>query len=91
MPLSPKERRTLSAAGNRLAAVTTIAAGELPDGVVAHVRQAFGERELVKVRVQADDRAACGDVGAQLAERVPCEVVARIGRVLLLYRAAPAE
>ena len=86
MPLSSRERRTLAARGNRLKARVTIRADELSDAAVAHVRHAFGERELVKIRISTDDREACDRAADQLRERVPCEVVQRVGRVVLLYR-----
>jgi RNA-binding protein len=88
MAIDAKRRRELAAQGNRLEARLTIgaAADALPDSVVAHVRRALEAAELLKIRVQADDRDACAAVGQQLVERVPCELVQRVGRVLLVYR-----
>lgn len=88
MGLSSAERRVLTAQGNRLKARVIIRAGELSDATVAHVRQAFGDKELIKVRINADDRQECGQAAQELAERIPCELVQRVGRVALLYRPA---
>ena len=86
MPLSSKERRALAARGNRLKASVIIRADELSEATVAHVRNAFGERELLKVRISTDDREACSRAALELAKRIPCELVQRVGRVALLYR-----
>jgi len=86
MPLSSAERRTLAARGNRLKAHVIIRAEELSDAAVAHVRQAFGTSELLKVRISTDDRAACDRAALRLGALVPCEIVQRVGRVVLLYR-----
>ena len=88
MALSSQQRRDLFGQGHLLKPVATLAAGELSEGAVAHVRATFAGRELIKVRVNADSSAECDVLGEQLARRVPCEVVRRVGRILLLYRAA---
>jgi RNA-binding protein len=88
MAITPQQRRALMVEGHHLKPVATVAAGEVSDGAVAHVRAAFVGRELVKLRVNADSGAECDGLGAELARRVPCEMVRRLGRVLLLYRAA---
>lgn len=88
MGLSSKERRELAAKGNRLKARVIIGGDELSDASVAHVRQAFGAQTLLKVRISTDDRERCAQVAQGLAERIPCELVGRVGRVALLYRPA---
>lgn len=89
MPTDAKHRRTLSAKGHHLKATVSVSADELSDAVIAHLRRSFAGRELLKLRIHADGRDECDAVAAELARRVPCEVVRRIGRVLLLYRPTP--
>ncbi len=88
MGLSSGRRRELSAKGNRLKAHVIVRADELSDATLAHVRQAFGTKELIKIRISTDDRQQCLLTAQELAERIPCELVQRIGRVALLYRPA---
>jgi RNA-binding protein len=90
MALTSRERRALAARGNRLKADITIRAGELSDATVAHVRNALTKRELIKVRISTDDREECAQTADQLAERIPCDLVQRVGRVALLYRSGDA-
>ena len=86
MLLSSGERRALAARGNRLKANVIVRADELSETTVAHVRTAFGKRDLIKVRISSDDREECARAAEELAERIPCELVQRVGRVALLYR-----
>jgi RNA-binding protein len=85
VPPSPKERRELAARGHHLKASVCLSA-EVAEEHVWHVRRAFAADELVKVRIRGDDRAAREQAARELAVRVPCEIVRRIGRVVLLYR-----
>jgi RNA-binding protein YhbY len=87
MPLTPRRRRELARSAHGLH-VSVHVAGTPGESAMEQIRAALSRRELVKVRVQTDDRETCRQVGAQLADRVPCELVARVGRVLLLYRSA---
>ncbi len=91
MPLSSAQRRALAAAANRLKASVTVSADALGDAVVGHVRAVLATRALVKVRIRADDGAACDAAAAELAARVPCELVQRVGRVAVLYRPPSPE
>lgn len=77
-------RRELSARANRLKPAATVSP-ESADAAV-HLRKCFSQSELVKVRVNSDNRDEVEALGARLAAQVPCEVVQRIGFVLTLYR-----
>lgn len=86
MSLSAKERKSLVGASHRLKPLVTLSGGEVSAGALEQVRSCFVRRSLVKVRVQTDDRHDCEAVARTLVEGVPCELVRRIGHVLLLYR-----
>lgn len=73
------------AASHRLKPVAAISADRLTDEAVVHVRACLADRPLVKVRIHAETAAECDAAAADVARRVPCEVVKRIGRVVLLY------
>lgn len=86
MPLSGRQRRELAAQAHALKARITIAADELTPAAVHHVRQALASAGLLKVRIRTHDREAFQRTAEQLARAVPCELVQRIGRVVVLYR-----
>lgn len=85
MALSAKQRRSLLAESHPLKPLMAVGAEGLSETSVEHLRQCFTGRELIKVRVQADDGPACDALAAEIVQRVPCELVRRVGRVLVLY------
>lgn len=86
MALSAKQRRSLLAASHPLKPLMAVGAEGLSEAAVGHIRQCFTGRALVKVRVQADDAPTCDALAAEIVQRVPCELVRRVGRVLILYQ-----
>ena len=87
MPLTSRERRALIARGHQLKADIVLPADAVTDASVAHVQVALRKRDLVKVRIASDTSKECDALAAELAARVPCELVQRVGRVALLYHA----
>ncbi len=90
MPLPSKLRQSLLARAHQLKAAISVPADGITDAIAAHVRAAFARSDLLKVRIHADSGAETDAAAAELCARVPCELVKRIGRVALLYRAPDA-
>jgi len=88
MGLNSQQRQQLLARAHGLAPALTVAADRLVPAVVEQVGSYLSQHELAKVRIRAIDRQACDRAAAELARLVPCELVARIGRVAILYRPA---
>lgn len=86
MPLTTRDRRRLIGESHALSPIAVVSPEAIGDAVVAHVRACLDAHPLAKVRVNADDNATCDAVGAELAARVPCELVKRVGRVLVLHK-----
>ena len=84
--LTPKDRKILLARSHALKPAVTCAADRLSPAVVDQVRAAFPDGGLLKVRITAAAAAPCDAAAARLAAGVPCEVVRRVGRVVVLYR-----
>ncbi len=89
MPLTAAQRRELASQANRLSAHVVVTAGEVSDAVVAHVSRAFGKGELLKVRINTNDRDEAETTAAALAERIGGEIVKRLGFVAVIYRPQP--
>lgn len=89
MPLDPKLRRQLAAQGHHLKPAVHLVAERLGASAVQQVRECLAAHPLIKVRIQADTGKECDAAAAELAAAVPCELVKRVGRVVLLYPAAP--
>lgn len=89
MSLSQAQRKRLRSIGHTLKPIVTVGDKGLTDTVLAEIRRALTDHELVKVKLAAGDRddrqplvdAICADAKAQ-------EVIT-IGKMTLLYRRNP--
>lgn len=80
------QRRRLAVRAHHLKACLNVGRGGLTEAVLQEIRQAFGSTDLIKVRIRADNAAETDEVAAEMASRVPCHLVRRVGRVIVLYR-----
>ena len=86
--LSERQLRFLRGKAHALKPVVLLGQKGLTDNVVAETVQALRDHELIKVRVRAPDRTLREAWLAQLVRQSSCTLVARIGHVAVLYRAA---
>ena len=88
MRLTEKQLRFLRGKAHALKPVVMLGQKGLTENVVAETVQALKDHELIKVRVRATGRTQREAWLAQLVSRSACTLVARIGHVAVLYRAA---
>ena len=87
--LSPTERKALRAAAHHLDPVVMLGEAGLSDAVVAETDRALDAHELIKVRVQGDDRQARAQAMTELCSRLGAAAVQSIGKLLVIYRPRP--
>lgn len=90
-PLSARERAHLKARAHALSPVVQIGQAGLTAEITAEVDRALTAHELIKVRVGGDDREARVTLGDEIAARTEAAVVHRVGKIVILWRARPAE
>jgi len=61
-----------------------IGAKGLTDAIIAQVRQALSKRDLIKIKIRVDATGEADAIGRELARRVPCRLVQRIGKVVVV-------
>lgn len=88
MALTGKQRQALVAESHKLKAAMIISAEEPSQRMVDDLRTSLAGGGLIKVRINVHTGELCDAMAAALATRVPCEVVKRIGRVVLFYKSA---
>ncbi len=88
MQLNPAQRKFLKAQAHPLKPVVMIGNAGLTDAVLAEIERALAAHELIKVRVQNDDRAAREAWLTEICSRLGCGAVQHLGKLLLLYRPA---
>ena len=63
--------------------------GGVSEGVINEAERALTDHELIKVRINVDDREERAALGEALLAACAAEAVQRIGKVLVIYRANP--
>jgi RNA-binding protein len=86
--LSEKQLRFLRARAHALKPVIQVGQHGLSTSVCAETARALGDHELIKVRVQAADRAARDALIAELVRQTASALVTRIGHTAVLFKAA---
>jgi len=86
--LTERQLRFLRGKAHALKPVVLLGHKGLTDNVVAETVQALRDHELIKVRVRSADRPQREALLLELVARAACTLVARIGHVAVLYRAA---
>lgn len=87
MSLTVKQIKQFRTIGHRLKPVLVVA-GALGDNVLAEAERALKDHELIKVKVNADDREQKKALVEELCARTGAELVQLIGKVALVHRAA---
>jgi len=87
--LTARERANLKARAHALEPVVQSGSAGLTDKLVAEVDRALTAHELIKVKVNADDRADRVAIGDEICARTGAAAVHRVGKVLILWRARP--
>ena len=86
MALSNSQVRFLRGLAHDLKPVVMVGAKGVTPALVAELEIALDHHELVKLRIDAEDRDARDAAALDLAKRVGAERVQRIGHTLTLYR-----
>jgi RNA-binding protein len=89
MVLTGKQRRHLRGLGHHLDAVVQVGKLGVTEAVVAAADAALATHELIKVRCGTECPLDRDEVGAALTTALAAELVQKLGRTLLLYRADP--
>ena len=84
--LNSKQRAYLRSLGNELEPIFQIGKGGLSEELLDQLDAALEARELIKVRVLKNCLEDEEALAEEISEALDCDVVQRIGRVLLLYR-----
>jgi RNA-binding protein len=89
--LSTRERAALKARAHALEPSLFLGKAGLSPAVIAEAERVLTARELIKVKIADDDREAREATGSALADTTGAAVVARVGKVLILWRPRPAD
>ena len=89
--LTPQERKSLKARAHHLDPVVIVGNAGLTPAVLREIDAALKTRELIKVRVLGEDRAAREQVSHEVCTLLSASPVQNIGKLLVFHRPRPAE
>ncbi len=83
--LSQQQKQYFRKLGHDLNPVVTIGSKGLVDSVVAELRRALDDHELIKIKVNVDERASMID---DVCQQTGAQLVQAIGATALIFKAA---
>ena len=89
--LTPKQRAFLQGLAHDLKPVILLGKNGITDAVAKETNAALLAHELIKARLASSDDGSTGldDDALALAKKTNAELIARMGRIAILYRAHP--
>ena len=84
--LSSKQRAILRSEASKIEAIFQVGKGGVGNTIGAAVSDALEARELIKLSVLDNSDGNVKDIAAQVAEKTGAEVVACIGKKIILYK-----
>jgi len=87
--LSNQQKRHLKALAHPKKPVVIVGGNGLTQAVLAEIDLALDCHELIKVRINADDRAARQEIAEQISSRLEAEFVQKVGHIATLFRRNP--
>lgn len=91
MKLTEPQKRHLRGLGHALKPVVIIGNAGLTEAVLAEIEQALAHHELIKVRVNAADRAERAAMIETICGQTKGQPIQSIGHILLLFRRNPKK
>jgi putative YhbY family RNA-binding protein len=91
LTLTTRQRTQLKARAHHLKAVVRVGQARLSDAFIAEVDRALADHELIKVRIDTDDRDVRDAEAAEICARTESATVQRVGKILVLWRPKPEE
>lgn len=88
MKLSNRQKKRYRTIGHQLKPVVTLASRGLAPAVLMELERALNDHELVKIKINADDREEREKMIAEVIEATGAVNIQRIGNILLAYRPA---
>lgn len=90
-PITPKQRQFLRGLAHSLKPVIIIGQQGLTPNVRNEIDQALTCHELIKLRVNAEDRLQRRQLISSIADEAQADLVTTIGHVAVLYRPNPKK
>ena len=93
MPISltARDRARLKARAHALEPNVSVGNAGATTAVIAEVDRALAKHELIKVKIQVDDRDLRKQLGDEIGAAADAAVVHRVGKIVILFRPRPDD
>ncbi len=91
LTLTVAHRRELKARAHALNPVAMIGKTGLTDSVMKELDRGLASHELIKIKVQVDDRVVRNTLFDEICQQLDAAQVQHIGKVFVIYRPKPEE
>ncbi len=86
MMISTKQKKFLRGKAHSLSALVQVGKGGVTQTLIEEVKRALNDHELIKVKVNGDDREEIRGLISELSSQCGAELVQVIGHTAVLYR-----
>ncbi|MEE3182585.1 MAG: YhbY family RNA-binding protein [Pseudomonadota bacterium] len=80
------DTKVLKAIAHHLEPIVTIGDNGLSSGVIAELKRAISDHELIKVRLNVGDRELRRELANDVAELLCADLVQQIGKIFVVYQ-----
>jgi RNA-binding protein len=87
--VTPAEKKQLRARAHTLKPVIMIGQSGLSTAVLAEIELALTTHELIKIKIQSDDRVARNQLSTELCSKSNADLIQSIGKTVIVYRNNP--
>lgn len=91
LTLTVSHRRELKAQAHGLSPIVMIGKSGLSPSVIEELARGLLSHELIKVKVQIDDRIARNALFEEICQQLDAAPVQHIGKIFVLYRPKPED
>lgn len=89
--MKAKDRQHLKAQAHALSPVIILGANGLTEAVHAEIEKALDAHELIKIRVNAEDKTERELLIEEIVEMHKAELIQKIGHILVVFRENPEK
>lgn len=91
MSLTTKQNQHLRGLAHRLSPVVIIGNAGLTEAVMEEIKLAMDHHELIKIKINADDRDSRKTLCQNIITECQCQHVQSIGHVAVFYKTSPEK
>ncbi len=89
--MKAKDRQKLKGRAHALSPIIILGNNGLTEAVHAEIEKALDAHELIKIRVNAEDKMERELLTEEICETHKCELIQKIGHIIVIYRENPEK